>query len=486
MTRLGWAGVLLLPAMLASSPALADSTPIVKGVPGTPVWQPTRSAKGTLALTLDSLPPASVPFYFEVPIPAGNAATGTLEVWPLAEAADSNNGKCAAPPGGDAHQYYKLAMSTAKDGDQNVLRATVPALQVNQPFCFLPKVILALTPADLASIASDAAQAVLAKLTDPTPGAASCNDGLPALKGLFMGAVQTALKDAGIITGDIQRALDHAVADYLSSAVDKCAAAATAQAQSDAAKKAVTLAQKSVDAAQKPVQGSQPNPTQTGRANSAQAPKKADASAEEKTLAEEISKAAAAQKASNTAAASFSAALSTVFGSTGFAQGIVVTDDYSATATAGQGVTPAAANYASVDAGAFVGFPSGGTTSQPMVVPYLGLNFYTTAVDRTVPLDQLTGTLSMRVRQRLSLTLGSSLATPSVPGRTVSAAFSSIFPVVGLGCRVSQYLRLTAGAIIYNLADINPASAAEHLSAAPFVGGSLDIDVIHILTQAKL
>jgi hypothetical protein len=485
----------LAATILSASVSSADPTPIVRGIADSPVWHPANNKRygAPTSLTLDSLPPASVEFYFEVPIPSGNQATGTLEVWPIEEqAADST--KCnALPAGGTYRQHYVLAMTVVKDGDQTVLRATVPALQVNQAFCFAPKVRLALTTDDIQSVAVQASQTLLANFlpapaqastggaapTPPSgatagapsasaPGAAvpsvSCNDGPDAVRPLVRKAIEDSLSTLGIKTRDVGAAVDFALATYETSVVTKCVAAQAARDTFSADMQAVSALQATL------------------KSGTAEQQKNA-----QKSLSDATKKEADDKKTDDADSSALLAALQAMFTSSSFASGVVVTDAYSANGMPGQGTTPAAANYASVDAGVLIAGPSGGTTSQPIIVPYLGLNVYFTPVDRTIPVSQLAGTWAMRnVWQRVSLTLGSSLATPSVPGRSLSAPFAGVYPIAGVGYRLTQFIRVSAGAIFYTMADINPASGAEHLSAAPFVAGSLDIDVIHLLTQAKL
>jgi hypothetical protein len=107
-------------------------------------------------------------------------------------------------------------------------------------------------------------------------------------------------------------------------------------------------------------------------------------------------------------------------------------------------------------------------------------------VDRTIDLRDLTGTFWNQVRQRVSLTIGITLSTPSIAGRTLSAPLLSHYPIAALGVRLTNYTRVTAGAVFYKIGDANPASAATSLTVAPFVGAALDVDIIHLLTQAKL
>jgi hypothetical protein len=152
------------------------------------------------------------------------------------------------------------------------------------------------------------------------------------------------------------------------------------------------------------------------------------------------------------------------------------------------GVTniPSAINYASVDAGAVFALPSGrvsGTSFEPWLVPYLGLNLYFVPVERVVPLDQLVGCTLL---QRLSLTLGKPLSDPKVPGRTTASKPLGNYILTALGFRLNSYMRVTGGTLIYALESQNPASAAETWYLAPFVGGSLDWDIIHMFTAADI
>jgi hypothetical protein len=174
-------------------------------------------------------------------------------------------------------------------------------------------------------------------------------------------------------------------------------------------------------------------------------------------------------------------ALESAFTSEGVRQALLVRFSVLMDDKAGHGKTPDAANYAALDAGMVVAFPSGGSTSQPWILPYLGFNFYTTAVDRKISLDDLTGGASMRFRQRVSLTLGVTLTAPALVGRTVQPLVLDRYPLAAIGVRLTTYVRLTGGGVFYKLADKNPASAGESLHVAPFVGMSADVDLLHIL-----
>lgn len=148
---------------------------------------------------------------------------------------------------------------------------------------------------------------------------------------------------------------------------------------------------------------------------------------------------------------------------------------------AAEGETPDKGNYASVDFGATVAYPLTQGTGELWVVPYIGLNLYFVPVDRTVALSQQVGAWFW---QRFSLTIGATLTAPTLSGRTVQPSILGKYGVLAAGWRVTQYIRVTAGTLIYSVADANPGVAFTHVGAAPFLGGSLDADVIHLLSAA--
>jgi hypothetical protein len=151
---------------------------------------------------------------------------------------------------------------------------------------------------------------------------------------------------------------------------------------------------------------------------------------------------------------------------------------------AGSGDTPNFANYIAADLGVVLAAPTGGRSFQPWLMPYAGFTFYLTAVDRTVPLDQLVGPYGQAFRQRVSFTLGMTLTDTSLPGRTILKPLGfGNYPLAAVGVRVTNFVRLTGGMVFYRIADPNPASGDGQLRVAPFVGGSLDADVVHALQK---
>ncbi|HXK19833.1 MAG TPA: hypothetical protein VNG33_18610, partial [Polyangiaceae bacterium] len=151
-------------------------------------------------------------------------------------------------------------------------------------------------------------------------------------------------------------------------------------------------------------------------------------------------------------------------------------------ARAGEGETASAANYAAIDTGVVAAFPLGyaGGNGDPWALPYVGLNLYFRPVDRTIPLSELVE----QGWQRVSLTIGRTLSSPTLPNRTITD-FGFGFPVVAVGWRVSQFIRATTGTVFYQSNNPNPTSERTLFGVAPFVGLALDGDVIAI-GQGKL
>jgi hypothetical protein len=435
----------ILAGLLLSAPAHADNTPIVHGIPTAPLTA-VRALAGGLQITLDAAPPASTQFYFDVPV-ADASTVGVLEVWPLAEDPHSGSGCTSFPTKG--RQTYRLGMGTTKEGDSTYfLRATVPPLQVGQVFCFSLKPRLAPSPAEMGVLGAKIGQQILSAVPDAS---GQCSIDAPT----FAAWLGEAL------------GLNPAQPGYPAMVAQVTPGAATLEAAFVSIVQGACLDYRTAHTAYEAVLNAlNANPGDTN----AQAGEKAAAT----TLATKLQ--------------SFKAAIPGMFTDVVRTAVVVSVMDINLSSVAGQGATPSAANFGSVDVGAFIAFPSGGSQSATDVwlVPYLGLNIYTTPVDRTIDLGQLTGTWLDRVRQRVSLTVGVTLSAPSLAGRTLNTPFLGRYPVIALGFRTSSYSRVTAGTTIYNIADANPASAAHNLVAAPFVGAALDIDLIHLLTQAKL
>lgn len=130
--------------------------------------------------------------------------------------------------------------------------------------------------------------------------------------------------------------------------------------------------------------------------------------------------------------------------------------------------------YIGLDVGvAIAGFPDR-TEALGSVEPvqYVGLNFYLGAVDKDDPVTEATP-----FRQRFGFTAGMHVLAPSVLGdRGVKGILGDRMLLVGAGFRVTTYVRLSAGAILFDY--VNPSALVDerHLSARPYASVSLDFD----------
>lgn len=93
--------------------------------------------------------PAGKEFTVELPAPGTDEIAGTLEIWPLEDGADDCD---VAPPFGDK-QFHKLGLTTSNTGDNRVLSATVPALQIQQGYCLRLEIERALREDQIAAVA---------------------------------------------------------------------------------------------------------------------------------------------------------------------------------------------------------------------------------------------------------------------------------------------------------------------------------------------
>ena len=100
--------------------------------------------------------PSSADFTLDIPVPGKELIRGELEVWPV-----SASGECNLPDG--ERQHYKLAMVANGTEGERVLRATVPALQVNTPFCFGVKITRGLDDVAAVGFASSVVAEVMKK-----------------------------------------------------------------------------------------------------------------------------------------------------------------------------------------------------------------------------------------------------------------------------------------------------------------------------------
>lgn len=158
------------------------------------------------------------------------------------------------------------------------------------------------------------------------------------------------------------------------------------------------------------------------------------------------------------------------------------------TQAAGGNQTRAAANFVSVNAGVVAA-----VDGNMEVVPYVGVNLYAGAVERQISiwrqvpalLDPDTTSAPKFFRRHLSLTIGVALANLHPPGVTASpGVLAKKDLLVGLGFRISDYALINLGAVIYSAPSPNPASGDQQVRAAPFLGTSVDFDIVYIVQAA--
>jgi len=146
--------------------------------------------------------------------------------------------------------------------------------------------------------------------------------------------------------------------------------------------------------------------------------------------------------------------------------------------------TTAAASYVSPVAGVIAAFPliSNHKTgfASPWVTPYLGASIYLNAVDRVIALHDLVGS---QFCQRFSFTIGVVASSPSINGKSVSGPWSlSVVPMLGAGSRLTQYIHVDGGVILFKYADINPVITDLNWGVAFWGGVSVDADLWAIVS----
>lgn len=127
--------------------------------------------------------------------------------------------------------------------------------------------------------------------------------------------------------------------------------------------------------------------------------------------------------------------------------------------------------HISADAGLLYGVATG------EVLPYFGVNFYFRSVNREIP-------LGLRFNRpfwyRASLTLGITVASIEEDGER-SDLFGGVAGLVGLGYRLTDHFRLSAGTLVFRKDDPNPLVTDRSVALDPFVSLSIDWDVQEVL-----
>jgi hypothetical protein len=139
------------------------------------------------------------------------------------------------------------------------------------------------------------------------------------------------------------------------------------------------------------------------------------------------------------------------------------------------------ANYISLDTG-FVWAPE-----LDEIVPYAGTNFYLRPVNKNAPLRTL-GNFRQTFSRRFAFTLGltaSSIADENDnAGQARDDLFGSQSLLAGAGLRITDSIRLGAGAVVFKRLDPDPLVDESELYSSWYLTLSFDIDIVNLLSPA--
>lgn len=137
--------------------------------------------------------------------------------------------------------------------------------------------------------------------------------------------------------------------------------------------------------------------------------------------------------------------------------------------------------YISADVGVLYAY------QQKDFVPFIGMNIYFRPIDKNIPFERLRaarkiqGKSSSLIAYRASLVVGLTFGT-----KNDDPKFNIIFGrgiISGIGYRLTESLKLNAGALWFNQKDINPLVTQYSLKATPYLSLSLDWDLKNFITK---
>jgi hypothetical protein len=111
---------------------------------------------------------------------------------------------------------------------------------------------------------------------------------------------------------------------------------------------------------------------------------------------------------------------------------------------------------------------------------YVGTNIYFRPINKAAPLSQFGGFFKTLDR-RVSATIGLTVQGIGDDGKTREDLFNTQSLVVGLGVRLTNSVRLTAGSIVFKSLSPNPLNTDKKLTTTYFFSLSFDIDVVPTL-----
>ena len=394
-----------------------------------------RLAHGTRVL-LDGPLPASQVFDIEVPAADLKFTGARIDVWPSRDKSCSNADK-------GARQHYQYAMTVAGTGAERVLRARIPPLQIGQTFCVELTWVSKLDSNDFPLFKARVADAFVARI-ERLKGATGIAD--TDIKNALSQATAEALQtNEELVIASVPASIAPTVGNWL---LAKLKAQAALKAASEL-KVAAAMARASNDA------------------KAAELEAKASAAAlQAKPLLE----------AASTAETELKVAVKSAFDADPRLVPDVELPSVLASGSPGEGTTPSAGNFFTPAVGVALTYPIKAGDGRAWLFPHFGLNFYTTPVDRKIPLGQLID----QFRQRFSIIAAVSLKDVTLPSNKVETVIFDGFPYLGLGYRFTEFAQFNVGTAIYRYKDRNPTSSALHWGLAPGAGISVDLDVLAI------
>lgn len=113
--------------------------------------------------------------------------------------------------------------------------------------------------------------------------------------------------------------------------------------------------------------------------------------------------------------------------------------------------------------------------------PYLGFQIEFRYFDKNIPFKLIP---NKTIWHRLSFNTGITLASLKKEGQREDL-FKDKSLLIGLGLRLSNALRITGGAILFNREDPNPLIDNKQLGITPFVGLSIDLSLKQLLNEVS-
>lgn len=142
--------------------------------------------------------------------------------------------------------------------------------------------------------------------------------------------------------------------------------------------------------------------------------------------------------------------------------------------------------WVTADVGVLTGFfgPKDGEIEKHGVSMSFGLSFYLTAVDKAEPLRLKQWGLCHDFWRRFSVMAGFTLTKPTgVDTLGVGGVLGDRLLTLGAGLRLTDYVRVSSGALFYSQTDPSPLSDRKDIHAAPYIMGSIDLDVLSTVQQ---